>query len=200
MEHAFLEGIAEQLATRGVAKFRYRFPYTERGRRRPDTRPVLIGTVRSAVSAAAQAADGLPLFAGGKSMGGRMTSLAAAEAPLAGVRGLVFLGFPLHAAGRPGTERGEHLAAVKLPMLFVQGTRDRLAEPAMLRPLCGTLGGRATLHEIEAGDHSFRVPRRTGRSPDEVLEEIASVVSAWTEEHRDPVHPEPATAGPAEPD
>lgn len=185
MDHPFMQAMAERLGGRGVATFRHQFPYTERGHKRPDPRARLVATVRAAVAAARRVAPDLALFAGGKSMGGRMTSLAASDAPLEGVRGLVFLGFPLHAAGRPATVRGDHLAAVKLPMLFVQGTRDRLAEPDLIRPLCRGLGARATLHEVEEGDHSFRVPRRTGRSEEEVLDEIAAVVAAWMEAKRE---------------
>jgi uncharacterized protein len=179
MRHAFLEELCLRLARRGVATFRYQFPYMEQGRRSPSPRPLLLATVRSALAAAAEAAGDLPLVAGGKSMGGRMTSLAAAEAPLPGVRGLAFLGFPLHAAGRPGSERGTHLEQVGLPMLFVQGSRDKLAELELLRPLCARLGERATLHVVDGGDHSFRVLKRSGRSDAEALDEVADAVAEW---------------------
>ena len=179
MRHRFMDAISERLAKQRVATFRYQFPYMERGRRGPDPRPRLLATVRSAVAAARAAAPDLPILAGGKSMGGRMTSLAAAEAPLPDVRGVVFLGFPLHAAGRPGRERGEHLARVAAPMLFLQGTRDRLADLDFLTPICVELGDRARLHVVEGGDHSFHVPKRSGRSDDEVLDELARSIGDW---------------------
>jgi predicted alpha/beta-hydrolase family hydrolase len=183
MTHPFLESMAALLAARGVATLRYQFPYFEAGSRRPDPRPVLLATVRAAVAMGAARSEGLPLLAGGKSMGGRMTSLAAAEAPLAAARGIVFLGFPLHPAGRPGEapERSAHLARVALPMLFLQGTRDRLADPELVRPLCAELGARAELHEVAEADHSFRVPRSTGRSDGDVLLELAEAVRAFAE-------------------
>jgi predicted alpha/beta-hydrolase family hydrolase len=180
MRHAFLESIAERLAARRIASFRYQFPYTEQGRRAPNPPAVLIATVRAAVGAAAEAAPDLPLLAGGKSMGGRMTSRAASTAALPGVRGLVFLGFPLHAAGRPSRERGAHLADVDLPMLFLQGTRDKLADLDLLRPLCADLGPRATLHVVDGGDHSFHVPKRSGRSDADALDELADRIESWT--------------------
>jgi uncharacterized protein len=181
MTHPFLERIAAELAARGLATLRYQFPYFEAGSRRPDPRPVLLATVRAAVAMGAARSEGLPLLAGGKSMGGRMTSLAAAEAPLARARGIVFLGFPLHPAGRPGEaeERSAHLARVALPLLFLQGTRDRLAEPELVRPLCAELGARAELHEIPDADHSFRVPRRSGRSDGDVIAELAETTRAF---------------------
>jgi hypothetical protein len=179
MRHPFLQSLAAHLADAGIASLRYQFPYAEQGRRRPDPEPLLLATVRAAVAEAAGQARGLPLLAGGKSMGGRMTSLAAAEAGLAGVAGLVFFGFPLHAAGHPSAERGKHLAKVGLPMLFLQGTRDRLADLALLRPLCRRLAPRATLHVVEGGDHSFALPRRAGRSPDDVHRELARAVADW---------------------
>ncbi len=180
MRHSFMEAIAAQLAREGVATFRYQFPYTERGRRRPDTKPVLLETVRRAVTTATAAAPGLPLLAGGKSMGGRMTSLAAATTRLARVRGLVFLGFPLHGAGQPpGIERAAHLAEVALPMLFCQGTRDELADIELMRGVCERLGSRATLHVVDGADHSFHVLKRSGRTDGEVLAEMGAAVSAW---------------------
>jgi len=179
MRHRFLEDLAAALAECGVATFRYQFPYAEAGSRRPDPRPLLQSTVRAAVAAAAEHARGLPLLAGGKSMGGRMTSLAAAEAPLAGVRGLVFVGFPLHPAGRPGTERAAHLGRVALPMLFLQGSRDRLADLGLLEPIVRSLGPRAELEVVPEADHSFAVPRRTGRSQADVLRGLAEAVGRF---------------------
>jgi predicted alpha/beta-hydrolase family hydrolase len=179
MRHPFLEAAAARLADEGVATFRYEFPYMANGSRRPDPQPVLLAAVRSAVAAAAEAAPDLPILAGGKSMGGRMTSLVQSKAPLPGVRGLVFLGFPLHPAGRPGTERGDHLAAVTVPMLFLQGTRDALADLDLLRPVCGRLS-RATLHVVEHADHSFHVLKRSGRTDAEVLAELARTVARWS--------------------
>jgi len=180
MQHRFMEAASARLAGHGIATLRYQFPYMEAGSRRPDSRATLLATVRAAVRAAAAAAPDLPLLAGGKSMGGRMTSQAAAEAPLAGVRGLVFFGFPLHPAGRPSTERADHLGNVRLPMLFLQGERDKLAEIDLLRPVCAGLGERATLHVVPEADHSFHVPKRSGRSDDEVLAELARTVAAWS--------------------
>jgi len=179
MRHHFMEDITAALASQGVATFRYQFPYVEKGGSRPDPQPVLLATVRSAVDAARAAAGGLPLLAGGKSMGGRMTSLAAAKESLDGVKGIVFFGFPLHPAGAPAVERGEHLARVSEPMLFLQGTRDKLADLDLLRPVIERLGPRATMHVIEGGDHSFEVLKRSGRSGAEVLEELARTTAAW---------------------
>ncbi len=180
MRHAFMEAIVERLAAIGVATFRYQFPYMERGGRRPSPRPVLLATVRSAASAASECAPDLPLLAGGKSMGGRMTSLAASQAPLLGLRGIVFFGFPLHAGGKPSTERAEHLKRVAAPMLFLQGTRDSLADLDLLRPVCTGLGERATLKVIEGGDHSFHVLKRSGRTDAEVLDELAGSLDSWS--------------------
>jgi predicted alpha/beta-hydrolase family hydrolase len=151
----------------------------EAGSPRPDGRATLLATVRAALAAARAAAPELPLLAGGKSMGGRMTSLAAAEAPLAEVQGLVFLGFPLHAAGRPSRERGAHLDRVARPMLFLQGERDQLADLALLRPLCAGLGRRATLQVVPAADHGFHVLKRSGRSDAEVIDSLAASIVAW---------------------
>jgi len=179
MRHAFMEAMSARLAAAGIATFRYRFPYMEAGSRRPDARATLLATVRAALDAARAAAPGLPLLAGGKSMGGRMTSQAAAEAPLTGVRGLVFFGFPLHPAGRPSAERADHLDQVDLPMLFLQGERDKLAELALLRPICARLGARATLHVIPDADHGFHVPKRSGRTDAEVQVDLAQTVATW---------------------
>jgi uncharacterized protein len=180
MTHAFLEGLAAALAGSGVATLRYQFPYVEAGGRRPDPRPLLLATVRAAVAAGAKRAGGAPLLAGGKSMGGRMTTLAAAEAPLAGVAGIALVGFPLHPAGRPGTERAEHLASVPYPMLFLQGTRDALAPLPLLRPILARLP-RAELREIEGADHGFAVLRRSGRTKEEVIAELAGAVRAFAD-------------------
>jgi len=180
MEHPFLESLVKRLAALGVATLRFQFPYTEQGRRRPDRPAVLLATVRAAVDAAAGAAGGLPLLAGGKSMGGRMTSALLSEEPRPEVRGLVFVGFPLHAAGRPGTARAEHLDAVGRPMLFLQGTRDAFADLALLEPILrGPLADRATLHVVEDGDHSFRVRKRSGRTSDQVMDELAAAIDAF---------------------
>lgn len=181
MRHRFLGAITARLAARGMATFRYQFPYLEAGGRRPDRPPRLVATVRAAVAAAAEAAPGLPLLAGGKSMGGRMTSTAASGEALPGVRGLVFFGFPLHPPGRPGTGRGDHLAAVEVPMLFLQGTRDPLADLDLLRPVLRPLGDRATLHVVEGADHSFGVLKRSGRTGDEVLDELADATVAFAD-------------------
>jgi len=163
MRHRFMEGSASALAARGIATFRYQFPYVEKHASRPDPQPILLATVQSAVAVAHVAAGDLPLLAGGKSMGGRMTSLAWANEPLSDVRGIVFFGFPLHPAGSPDTARAEHLKRVAAPMLFLQGTRDKLADLALLRPVIERLGPKATLHVVEGADHSFEVPERSGR-------------------------------------
>jgi len=177
MRHAFMEAMAGRLVERGIGTLRYQFPYMQRGTRRPDPQPILLATVRSAVERAAQ--EGLPLIAGGKSMGGRMTSLAAAASPLAGVTGLAFLGFPLHPAGRPGTDRADHLQKVTVPMLFMQGTRDSLAGLDLLQPVIDGLGARATLHIVDGADHGFHVLRRSGRDDASVLDELADTLSSW---------------------
>ena len=156
MKHPFMAAAAKGLAAHGVATLRYEFPYMERGSRRPDTPAVAKARVREAVDEAAQRARGLPLFAGGKSFGGRMTSQAQADSPLPGVKGLVFLGFPLHPPGKPSDERAAHLAGVNVPMLFLQGSRDEFATPEFLQPLIKRLGKRATLESLEGGDHSFK--------------------------------------------
>ncbi|MBW2313534.1 MAG: dienelactone hydrolase family protein [Deltaproteobacteria bacterium] len=181
MNHAFMESIARRLADRSLATFRFQFPYTEAGRRGPNPGPVLRATVRAALAAGAGAAPGLPLIAAGKSMGGRMTSLLAADEAI-DARGIVFFGFPLHAAGKPpSTERGEHLARVGLPMLFLQGTRDKLADLALLEPLVAGLGAKTTLHRVEGGDHGFHVLKRSGRNDAEVLDELADTTRDFVE-------------------
>src|SRR5881296_4543145 len=167
MRHPFLETFARALAERDVATLRYQFPYMERRASRPDPPAVAAAAVRAAVAEAGRVAPGLPLVAGGKSFGGRMTSTAQAEAPLPGVRGLVFLGFPLHPPGRAGDQRAEHLAQVQVPMLFLQGTRDDFADRPLLRGVVQRLGSRAALHLVEGGDHSFRVLTKSGRSEGE---------------------------------
>jgi predicted alpha/beta-hydrolase family hydrolase len=179
MRHPFMEAISGQLARRRIATFRYNFPYMEQGSRRPDPTSVLLETARRAVAVANDAAADLPLLAGGKSMGGRMTSMAAAEESLPRVRGLVFFGFPLHPAGKPSTGRGEHLTGIRVPMLFLQGTRDKLAELSLLRPICDQLGKRAELHIVEAADHSFHVLKSSGRDDSQVLDGLGETVSSW---------------------
>jgi predicted alpha/beta-hydrolase family hydrolase len=179
MSHPFMEKLAEELAASGVATLRYQFPYMEERRRVPDAPGVLTATVEAAVRAAAEAAPDLPLLAGGKSMGGRMTSQAAAQHPLDGVRGLVFFGFPLHPPGKPGTKRADHLANVTIPMLFLQGTRDALANLTLLRPVCAKLGPRATLHVMETADHSFHVLKSSGRTDEQALRELAETAASW---------------------
>jgi len=181
MHHPFMSQLAGELTGVGVATLRYQFPYMEERRKVPDRSAVLTATVVAAVRAAAKAAPGLPLLAGGKSMGGRMTSQAAAEQPLEGVCGLVFFGFPLHPPNRPGTKRAEHLAKVTVPMLFLQGTRDTLADLKLLRPICAKMKERATLHVIETADHSFHVLKKSGRSDEEVMRELAETTAGWAE-------------------
>jgi predicted alpha/beta-hydrolase family hydrolase len=179
MRHRFMEAIVSALAQRGIASLRYQFPYTEAGARRPDPPAVLEATVRAAVAAAVQTAPDLPLIAGGKSMGGRMTSGAAARGPLPGVQGLVFLGFPLHRPKQPGEERAAHLSQVTLPMLFLQGTRDELADLGLITGVCARLGPLATLHVVDGADHGFAVLKRSGRTDAEVLEELADTAVSW---------------------
>jgi uncharacterized protein len=179
MRHSFMERIALALAGRGVATLRYQFPYVEHAGRRPDPPGVLEATVRAAAAKARELMPGLPLVAGGKSMGGRMTSGAMARRPLEEVRGIVFLGFPLHPAKQPGSARGEHLERVQAPMLFLQGTRDSLADLDLITKVCTGLGPRATLHVVDGADHSFSVLKRSGRSDDQVLDELADTITDW---------------------
>lgn len=179
MRHAFMEAMAERLANQAIATFRYQFPYMEQGSKRPNPPTVLRATVCSALATATKAAGDLPLLAGGKSLGGRITSMVVAETPPPHLHGVVFFGFPLHAAGKPSAERGVHLAQVQVPMLFLQGTRDTLAELTLLRPVCRRLGKRATLHVIDGADHSFRVLKSAGKTDDEVRTELAHTVSDW---------------------
>ena len=178
MRHRFLQAVAAGLAERDIGTLRYQFPYMEAGGCRPDPPGVLEATVRAAVARATAAAPGLPLLAGGKSLGGRMTSGAAAKSPLPGVRGLVFLGFPLHAPGKPGVERAAHLARVQIPMLFLQGTRDTLADLGLVKGVTGRLAG-TTLHVVEGGDHSFAVLKRSGRTETEVMIELLDTIVDW---------------------
>jgi hypothetical protein len=180
MRHAFLELLAVELATRGVASLRYQFPSMERGSNRPDPPALCHATVRAGVMEANRLAPGLPLFAGGKSFGGRMTSQAQAAEALPGVRGLVFVGFPLHPAGKPGTTRAEHLAQVAIPMLFLQGTRDELASLQLLEPVVAALGRRAKLQIVDDADHAFHVRARSGRKDHQVIAELAQAIAEWT--------------------
>jgi uncharacterized protein len=182
MRHSFMEKVAAGLADRGIATFRFNFPYMEKKQGRPDQPAVAHATVRAAVEQAAGLCPGVTLVAGGKSFGGRMTSQAQSKAPLPDVKGLAFLGFPLHADGKPSTERAEHLAGIAIPMLFLQGTRDKLADPGHLKPVIESLGPKATLHEVEGGDHSFAVLKKSGRSNDEVLAEVLDTLAAWIDE------------------
>jgi predicted alpha/beta-hydrolase family hydrolase len=181
MAHAFMAAVAAGLFARGIATLRYQFPYMEAGSKRPDPPARAHATVRAAVAAAARHLPALPLVAGGKSFGGRMTSQAQAASPLPGVRGLVFLGFPLHPAGRPSRERAQHLAAIDIPMLFLQGARDDLARLDEFAPVIEALGDRATLRLFEGANHSFHVPRRSGRTDAQVLGEALDALSAWTD-------------------
>ena len=177
-----MRAVAAGLADLGIATLRYQFPYMERGSRRPDPPPLCHATVRAAVAAAARLLPALPLVAGGRSFGGRMTSQAQALAPLAGVRGLAFLGFPLHPAGEPADSRAQHLSKVSVPMLFLQGTRDALAERSLLEALVARLGARATLSLVDGADHSFHVPAGSGRTDAQVLDEVLQRLAAWIDE------------------
>lgn len=181
MRHRFLDALSREFAVAGVATLRYQFPYMEHRRRVPDTPPVLASAVAAAVDRASQLAPGAPLFAGGKSMGGRMTSQAAAGGRITAARGLAFFGFPLHPPDRPGTERADHLAQVAVPMLFLQGTRDAFARLDLLRPVCTSLGPRATLHLIDDADHSFHVPKRAGRTDLDVMQELIRTFVGWSD-------------------
>lgn len=182
MRHASMDKIAEGLATRGIATFRFNFPYMESKQGRPDPPAVAHATIRAAVEEAARLCPGLKLVAGGKSFGGRMTSQAQSKAALSGVKGLAFLGFPLHADKKPSTERAAHLGGIAIPMLFLQGTRDGLADLGLLKPVVTALGAKATLHEIEGGDHSFAVLKKSGRTNEEALAEVLDALTAWIDE------------------
>jgi len=179
MAHPFLASLAAELAAVGVATLRYQFPYMEQRRGSPDSPAVATSTVAAAVRAAWEQAPDLPLFAGGKSFGGRMTSQAAAEGLLSGVRGLVFFGFPLHPPNKPGTKRAEHLKNVTVPMLFLQGTRDTLADLTLLKPICEDLGSLATLHIVETADHSFHMLKKSGKTDPDALRELAQTTASW---------------------
>jgi uncharacterized protein len=179
MTHAFMATLAQALAARGVATLRYQFPSMQRGSKRPDTPAVAHAAVRAAVAEAQRRRPDLRWVAGGKSFGGRMSSQAQARAPLAGVHGLVFVGFPLHPPGKPGVERAEHLRDVRCPMLFLQGTRDELADLALLQTVIGSLGPRATLHIVDDADHAFHVRARSGRNDAQVIEDLAATIAAW---------------------
>ena len=181
MHHNFMENLSAELAETGVATFRYQFPYMEQGRKAPDRPPILTATVKAAASCAAQAAPDLPLFAGGKSMGGRMTSQAASLGLLPGIRGIVFFGFPLHPPKQPSTKRADHLTNVEVPMLFLQGTRDTLADLSLIRSVTTQLGSRATLHIFETADHSFHVLKSSGKTDSDVMKELARTTAAWME-------------------
>jgi predicted alpha/beta-hydrolase family hydrolase len=179
MEHVFMVAAATELQAQGIATLRYQFPYMERRARRPDPPRLCQATVRAAIAEASRLAPDLPLFAGGKSFGGRMTSQAQAESPLPGVKGLVFLGFPLHAPGRRSDERGTHLVDVKIPMLFLQGSRDELAALDLLEPLTKKLGERATLKVFEGANHSFQMPARAGKKNTEAMHELVQAAADW---------------------
>ena len=179
MTHSFMAAVAAGLAERDIATLRYQFPYMEKASKRPDPPDVAHAAVRAAVAEAARRCPGLPLIAGGKSFGGRMTSQAQASVPLDGVRGLAFFGFPLHPAGKPSDDRAKHLSGIKIPLLFLQGTRDGLAEMKLLEPVVKRLGRSATLHRVEGADHSFHVPARSGRTDAEALREILDAFADW---------------------
>jgi len=182
MRHAFMEKAAVGLGERGIATFRFNFPYMEKKQGRPDQPAVAHAAIRAAVAEAARLCPGLKLVAGGKSFGGRMTSQAQSKAPLPDVKGLAFLGFPLHAAKKPSSERAEHLASIAIPMLFLQGTRDGLADLGYLKPVVEKLGPKATLHEVEGGDHSFAVLKKSGRTNEEALTEVLDTLAAWIDQ------------------
>jgi predicted alpha/beta-hydrolase family hydrolase len=179
MGHPSMAANAQALAASGIATLRFQFPYMEKGSRRPDPPTIAQGAVRAAVAKAGELASDLPLFAGGRSYGGRMTSQAQSIAPLAGVRGLVFFGFPLHPAGKPVVDRAEHFARVEVPMLFLSGSRDALADLSLLKPLVAGLGKRATLHVIEGGDHSLRTLGSSGRTPEQARTEAVDAAAEW---------------------
>ncbi len=190
MRHGFMTDMAQCLARHGIASFRYQFPYMEEGKKAPSAQPILLKTVRSAVAAAREHGRDLPLLAGGKSLGGRMTSTAASQGALPGVKGIFFFGFPLHAPGKPSSERGEHLFEVRLPMLFLQGTRDNLADLSYLQPLIDRLQTQepaspftpARLHIIDGADHSFNVPKKMEKTGEDVFEEMGKAVEEWASE------------------
>lgn len=178
MNHSFMESVSGLLSEEGIGTLRFNFPYVEKGKKSPDPAPILMQTIRSAVEAARKYSGDIKLFAGGKSMGGRMTSMADAKEPL-GVEGIIFFGFPLHAPGKPSDERAEHLYNVSAPMLFLQGTRDKLADLKLLNPVIKNLKEKASLFIVDGGDHSFHLLKSSGRSDEEVLTEIAKKTSEW---------------------
>ncbi len=184
MVHTFMAAIAQGLAERGIATLRFNFPFMEQGSKRPDSPVVAQAAIRDAVAQAAERLPGVPLFAGGKSFGGRMTTQAQAIKPLPGVRGIALVGFPLHAAGKPSTERAAHLSDVNVPMLFLQGTRDALADLELITQTTAQLGKRASLHVVEGADHAFHVLVRSGRSNEQVLEELLDTMAGWMKKHR----------------
>lgn len=184
MNHPFMVRASEALAARRIATHRYEFPYMQAKKSRPDPPAVAEDAVRKAVAEAARTHPGLPILAGGKSFGGRMTSQAQASQPMPGVRGLVFFGFPLHAPGRPGIERAAHLTSVDVPLLFLQGTRDEFAQLDLLQKMVNGLGNRATVHLVEEGDHSFKVPKRTGKNEADVMNELADTIQQWAKQCR----------------
>ena len=184
MNHPFLYKLAAELSTVGIATLRYQFPYMEQRRRAPDRANVLTATVVAAVKTASTGAPDLPLLAGGKSMGGRMSSQAAAQYPLENVAGLVFFGFPLHPPDRPDTTRADHLVKVTIPMLFLQGSRDNLADLTLLTPICNKLNSRATLHIIDGADHSFHKPKSSAKADADVLRELAATTASWAQKLR----------------
>jgi predicted alpha/beta-hydrolase family hydrolase len=179
MNHTFMHGIAIALAELGVGTLRFNFPYSEKNLKRPDPAPILIETVYAAVNKANEYYKNIPLFAGGKSLGGRMTSTAASKKALANIRGIAFFGFPLHAPGKASNERAEHLFQVSIPMLFLQGTNDKLADLNLLQPVVNKLNNKATLHIIEGADHSFHVPKKSGKTDDEIIKELALKFKEW---------------------
>ncbi|HWP81573.1 MAG TPA: alpha/beta family hydrolase [Bacteroidota bacterium] len=179
MAHPFMEKISQGLEARRIATLRYQFPYMERGNKRPDVPTIAVATVVAALDHAKTLFPDVPLFGGGKSFGGRMTSTAAAEKKIPGFRGIVFFGFPLHPPGQPGTKRGEHLKKVDVPMLFLQGTRDTLADLRLLKPLCRKLGEKATLHILDAANHSFNVQKTSGRTDEDVMQELTDATVDW---------------------
>lgn len=181
MAHPFMETVAQGLCERGVATLRYQFPYMEKGSKRPDSPAVAHAAVRAVVAEAGRCCAGLRLIAGGKSFGGRMTSQAQAKSPLPGVDGLAFLGFPLHPASKPSDDRASHLADIRVPMLFMQGTRDSLAELSLLEPVVKSLGPSASLHQVEGADHSFHVLARSGRNDREVMSKILDTFAGWVD-------------------
>lgn len=184
MEHSFMEQASNALANEKIATLRFNFPYSEKNIKRPDPAPILMETIRSAVKSAHEYAGNIPLFAGGKSMGGRMSSMAmSSDKKPEGVRGLIFFGFPLHAPGKPSTERSEHLYSVKVPMLFLQGTRDKLAELELMKPIINKLGSLANLHIVEGADHSFSMLKSSGRTNKQVVEELAKTVAEFAFQH-----------------